>query len=146
MGDLRVTIEHGSSGPSPKILVIGGGLVLLTASGGVSAVTSGLMDLLWWLFAVMAAVIIVVSVIVVRKIRATRHHGYVESIHGPSERNRLIDLEHEKRSELARIKAIRHDIERERVIRAAFSDDTPDKDVIGRIWSTPLAPGDESPE
>lgn len=145
MGKLTVHIEHGSDGISLKTAVIGGGAVLLMASGGAAGVTSGLMDLLWWLGGVMAVSVGVASVLIVRKIRATRHHGYVESIHGPSERNIAIDLDREKRNELARIRYIRHEIERERIIRASFgSDYTMQMPAVDfdRPYSPPLAPGD----
>jgi hypothetical protein len=133
MGDLRVTIEHGSGLSSlinAKTVVIASAVVLIAGSGGASGLVSGLNDLLYWLAGILVVVVAGGGYAIYRATRHAKGKDYVQSIHGPSERNRLLDEQAALRREIARTRAMRYDIERARIIQAALSDPDPH-----RAWS-----------
>jgi hypothetical protein len=133
MGDLRVTIEHGSGLGSlinGKTLLIGAAVLVIAASGGLGGVTSGLTDLVYWVAGVMVVLIGAGGYLIYRATRHAEGQNYVQSINGPSQRNILIDEQAALRREINRTRAMRYDIERARIIQAALAPQDPH-----RAWS-----------
>jgi hypothetical protein len=136
MGDLRVTIEHGSGLGSlinGKTLLIGAAVLVIAASGGLGGVTSGLTDLVYWVAGVMVVLIGAGGYLIYRATRHAKGTNYVQSINGPSERNRLIEEQAALRREITRTRAMRYDIERARIIQAALSDPDPHREWIAEV-------------
>lgn len=126
MGDLKVTIEHGSPLSrllNAKTLLIGAAVVVIGASGSLSGVESGLTSLVEWVAVIVA---VVVAVVVAFAIRATRHHrskDYVRSIHGPTKRDQALDELAEIRRQIAISRAARYQLEVERLVHGHFPAD-----------------------
>ena len=126
MGDLKVTIEHGSGLSSllnGKTVLIVAAVVVIGAGGGASGLVSGLNDLLYWVAGVIGVAVAGGGYAIYRATRHAKGRDYVQSIHGPSERNILIDEQRALRREIARTRAMRYDIERARLLQAALAPD-----------------------
>jgi uncharacterized membrane protein len=133
VGDLKVTIEHGSGLSSllnGKTALIVAAVVVIGAGGGASGLVSGLTDLLYWLAGVMVVLVVAGGYLIYRATRHAKGQNYVQSINGPSQRNILIDEQAALRREINRTRAMRYDIERARIIQAALAPQDPH-----RAWS-----------
>lgn len=117
MGELNVHIRHGGgSNPlsalmNPKVLVIGALAVAVAAGGGAGALSSGLTDLLEWVAGVLAVAAAVIGYFVVRHLRTSPTRAYIKSVHGPTERDLVLDKAAELRREIALTRAARWRLE-----------------------------------
>jgi hypothetical protein len=133
MGDLRVTIEHGSGLSSllnGKTALIVAAVVVIGAGGGASGLESGLNDLLYWVAGVVGVLVVGGGYVIYRATRHAKGQNYVQGMHGPSQRNILLDEQAALRREINRTRAMRYDIERARIIQAALAPQDPH-----RVWS-----------
>lgn len=107
MGDLEVRIRHGGGGRKPAVLVIAGAAVILSA-GSAATVVSGLDDLLYWLAGITGlAVAASVGLLWAFRRRIFRPLAARHRVQG--------DIMAEKRAELAKIRAMRLQMEAARI-------------------------------
>jgi hypothetical protein len=119
MGNLKVTIEHGSGLSSlinAKTVVIGAAVVLVAGSGGASGLVSGLTDLLYWVAAVVAVLVIGGGYVIYRATRHAKGTNYVRSINGMTQRDVVIEENAKMRRQLADIRAMRRQVEAARAL------------------------------
>lgn len=133
MGDLRVTIEHGSGLSSllnAKTLLVGAAVVVIGGGGAVSRLESGLTDLLYWVAGVMFVAVAVAVYVIIRATRRTRGQTYIRSVHGPTERDAILDERARLRREIALTRAARYQLEVARRMQADVPVDYVQAEVI----------------
>lgn len=138
MGDLKVTIEHGSGSRTALWAVIGG--LFLAALGGETAagVASDLSAALLWVGGTLAVAVAGLSVFLIRAMRRRWRPGYVRSMHGPTERDRQLDQMAEKKRELDRIRRLRLQMEDGLILHGSITGRMPRQHPGEAAWQAPF--------
>jgi hypothetical protein len=97
--------------------------VAVAAGGGASGLVSGLTDLLYWIAGVTGVAVIAGSYLMIRATRRNTGHAYIKSVHGPDERDLVIEQARAMTREVGMVRQIRREIEVERLRQLIFADD-----------------------
>lgn len=106
---------HGSSFDWRWALVVAG-IVAFEVGGGASGLFRGLQSALIWLASVTAVAVVAGSVIIFRATRRVKGTDYIRSVHGPTERDLVVEENAKMRRELADIRAMRRQVEAARAL------------------------------
>lgn len=110
MGDLRVTIEHGSGLGgllNGKTALVVAAVVVIGASGGLGGVESGLNNLLYWAAGVMLVLVAAGGWLIYRATRHAKGTAYIRSVHGPTQHEIVLNENRAMRRQLDDIRAMR---------------------------------------
>lgn len=125
MGDLDVRIRHkGSSGPDYRVLlVLVAALAFFTGGGAVAGALSGLAAALEVVLMWIAGILIGFSVLLAALAIVFRERIRATMVRRGDPRGRIDEIERNKRIELARIRAMRLQIEAARIAGVEITDD-----------------------
>lgn len=96
--------------------VIGG----VVAAGGASGLIRSAEELLYWVGGIIFVASAVVSCLAIRAMRHSKGKTYIQSIHGPTARNLVVEENARMRRELADIRAMSRQVEAARTLGVSY--------------------------